>query len=273
MRSVKAIAIMSIFCLGAGKASAENAPSSTKTDSKTAEPPCRTVLVCPKPAQPKPKKKAAAIKTPSPPLKCECPPGAVGPQGPQGPRGEDGETKLIIVQVPPPAAKEGPSPFTVGIGLMGAAIGAEDNHRYGWGWGPALQLVGRPHRLAEVTLDIGFPLGLDSLDVSPGKQRGILLHSGLTLYPFKKAEWLGLTAGVHAQGIGWKRDGDGFYLSFAPGVAGNFKFKSFDIRTELTALIGGATFGREEWNTIGGAAGSIWIRPHWSKFFNRLLGE
>jgi len=190
-------------------------------------------------------------------------PGEPGSQGPAGPQGERGEAG------PPgagcdcePAAEKDPygSRINLGLGVMGAIMAPA--HEYAWGWGPALQLRADMAPRTELTIDVGMAFGADNADWSPGKERAIMGHLGVTHY-LKNVPWLGFTGGAFVQSIGLEPGHDnGLYVGVTPGVVFRLVTKYVTWRTEVDGFVGTASYGRD-WAFVGGATGSTFLMWNW----------
>lgn len=190
-------------------------------------------------------------------------PGSQGPAGPEGPQGERGEAG-------PPgpgcdcqqAAEKDPygSRINLGLGVMGAVMAPE--HQYAWGWGPALLLRADLAPRTELAIDVGLALGADGANWSPGKERAVMGHIGITRY-LEKAPWFGITGGAFVQSIGLTPGHDqGLYLGVTPGVVFRWVTKYVTLRTELAGFLGTASYGKD-WGFAGGGTGSAYLMWNW----------
>jgi len=194
--------------------------------------------------------------------------GAAGEQGPAGPQGPQGEPGKAGPQGPAgtcPAEAQEKDPYgsriNLGLGVMGAVIGGTA-HDYAWGWGPALQLRADMAPRTELALDVGLALGADGANWSPGKERAIMGHVGITRY-LRDTPWLGFTGGAFVQSIGLTPGHDqGLYLGVTPGVVFKWVTKYVTWRTEVAGFVGTASFGKD-WSFVGGATGSTFLMWNW----------
>lgn len=203
----------------------------------------------------------------------EGPRGTMGPQGAPGDKGEKGdpgEMTLVHVHEYTKLPVQEPS-VNFGIGWFLGGFSSKDNHDYGRGTGPLLQLQLNPHRKIEAMAEVGVPSFFEDADFSPWKQRGFTVDVSGTGYFFDKAPWFGITpVGFRAEGIGFKKHEDNVsYLFVTPGVTARVPTKFVTIRASINLLVGEATDAGDHGSFCLGSTGNITFLPRWAA----ILGE